>query len=42
MSQNNHPILYVGIDIAKATFQLHLEGRTENLPNTKAGHAACG
>jgi transposase len=41
MSQNNHPILYVGIDIAKATFQLHLEGRSENLPNTKAGQAAC-
>jgi transposase len=41
MSQNNHPILYVGIDIAKATFQLHLEGRLESLPNTKAGHAAC-
>src|SRR5205823_7374324 len=41
MSQNNHSILYVGIDIAKATFQLRLEGRTENLPNPKAGQAAC-
>jgi transposase len=42
MSQNNHPILYVGIDIAKATFQLHLDGRLQNLPNTRAGHATCG
>src|SRR5436309_13635942 len=41
MSQNNHSTFYAGIDIAKATFQLHVGGRSESLPNTRAGHAAC-
>ncbi len=41
MSQNNHSTFYAGIDVAKATFQLHAGGCSESLPNTRAGHAAC-
>lgn len=33
------PIVYAGLDIAKATLQLHLQGRQHALPNTTAGHA---
>mgnify|MGYP002634463982 CR=1 FL=1 len=45
MSQNTIAImtpnitpLYVGLDIAKATLQLHLQGRQYDLKNTAAGH----
>jgi transposase len=31
--------VYAGLDIAKATLQLHLAGRQHALPNTAAGHA---
>lgn len=30
--------VYAGLDIAKATLQLHLQGRQHALPNTAAGH----
>src|SRR2546430_2281574 len=30
--------VYVGLDIAKATLQLHLQGRQYVLPNSAAGH----
>jgi transposase len=38
MSQNN-PILYVGLDIAKLSLQLHLAGRFYCLNNDAKGHA---
>lgn len=38
MSQNNFTTIYAGLDIAKATLQVHLEGRAQELPNTAAGH----
>jgi transposase len=40
MSQNNHnpSIIYVGLDIAKASLALHLEGRFHNLTNDSKGH----
>lgn len=33
------PSVYAGLDIAKATLQLHLQGQQYALPNTSAGHA---
>jgi transposase len=39
MSQNNTSIIYAGLDIHKATLQLHLTGRDYELPNTPAGHS---
>lgn len=39
MSQNNPSILYVGLDVAKLTLQLHLAGRFYSLPNDPKGHA---
>src|SRR3954470_22649083 len=39
MSQNNPSIIYTGLDIHKATLQLHFQNKGEELPNTKAGHA---
>ena len=39
MSQNNPSIIYAGLDIHKATLQLHLQNKGLELPNTKAGHA---
>jgi transposase len=33
-----HPPVYVGLDIAKATLQLHLQDRQHVLPNTTTGH----
>jgi transposase len=41
MSQNNSTTttLYAGLDVAKATLQLHLEGRSHSLPNDAQGHA---
>jgi len=38
MSQNNLSIIYAGLDIHKASLQLHLHGRDLQLPNTTAGH----
>jgi len=39
MSQNNTSILYVGLDIAKLTLQLHLAGRFHALTNDPKGQA---
>lgn len=33
------PTVYAGLDLAKATLQLHLQGRQHALPNTAKGHA---
>lgn len=32
-------LVYAGLDVAKATLQLHLQGRQHALPNTPKGHA---
>ena len=39
MSQNNHAILHVGLDVAKLSLQLHLAGRFHSLANDSKGHA---
>jgi transposase len=39
MSQNNSHILYVGLDVAKLSLQLHLAGRFHSLANDAKGHA---
>jgi transposase len=39
MSQNNPPIIYAGLDIAKATLELYLAGQTHTLANDRKGHA---
>jgi transposase len=39
MSQNNTSILYVGLDVAKLSLQLHLAGRFHSLANDAKGHA---
>jgi len=39
MSQNNLPILYVGLDVAKASLQLDLAGQPHTLANDAKGHA---
>src|ERR1035437_6067906 len=39
MSQNNPNILYVGLDVAKLSLQLHLAGRFHLLANDAKGHA---
>lgn len=39
MSQNNTHILYVGLDVAKASLQLDLAGKTHALTNDATGHA---
>jgi transposase len=39
MSQNNISILYVGLDVAKLSLQLHLAGRFHPLANDGKGHA---
>ena len=38
MTKKSAPV-YVGLDIAKATLQLHLQGRAYDLANTPSGHA---
>jgi transposase len=38
MSQNNNHIIYAGIDVAKASLQLSLCGKSHGLKNTAAGH----
>src|SRR3954469_25151868 len=37
MNQNLSPV-YAGLDIAKASLQLHLQGRWYDLSNTSTGH----
>ena len=32
------PVVHAGLDVAKATLQLHLQGRQHALPNTASGH----
>jgi len=39
MSQNNTVILYVGLDVAKLSLQLHLAGSLHSLANDAKGHA---
>lgn len=39
MSQNNTAILYVGLDVAKLSLQLHLANRFHSLTNDAKGHA---
>jgi transposase len=39
MSQNNTAILYVGLDVAKASLQLDLAGKSHALTNDAKGHA---
>ena len=39
MSQNNPSILHAGLDIAKASLELHLAGQSYPLPNDPQGHA---
>jgi transposase len=39
MSQNNTSILYVGLDVAKLSLQLHLAGKSHALTNDAKGHA---
>jgi transposase len=38
MSQNNCPILYVGLDVSKASLQLDLAGQSHCLSNDRPGH----
>lgn len=40
MSQNNPSILYAGLDVAKASLELHLAGTSHALTNDAPGHAA--
>jgi transposase len=39
MSQNNMPILYAGLDVAKSSLQLDLAGQSHDLTNDATGHA---
>jgi len=39
MSQNNIPILYAGLDVAKDSLALDFQGRSHALPNDAKGHA---
>jgi transposase len=39
MSQNNPSILYVGLDVAKLSLQLHVAGSSHSLANDRQGHA---
>lgn len=39
MSQTNHHIIYAGVDIAKASLEVHLEGTSLSLANDRKGHA---
>ena len=39
MSQNNSPILYAGLDVAKDSLQLHLANQSHTLSNDSKGHA---
>src|ERR1017187_10552178 len=35
--QANHTVVYAGVDVAKATLQLHLQGQDSELSNTAKG-----
>jgi transposase len=39
MSQNNSPILHVGLDVAKSSLQIDLAGKSLTLANDTKGHA---
>ncbi len=39
MSQNNNPMIYAGVDVAKATLQLSLNGAGHSFANDAKGHA---
>lgn len=39
MSQNNINILHVGLDVAKLTLEMHLDGHSHSLTNDTKGHA---
>jgi transposase len=39
MSQNNSSILYIGLDVAKLSLELHLAGKSHSLTNDARGHA---
>jgi transposase len=39
MSQNNTPIVYAGLDVAKPSLELHFQGRLHSLANDPKGHA---
>jgi transposase len=39
MSQNNTPILYTGLDVAKLSLELHLADKSRTLANDAKGHA---
>ncbi len=39
MSQNNTNILYVGMDVAKLSLEIHLAGHSHSLANNAQGHA---
>jgi transposase len=39
MSQNNSSILYVGLDVAKLSLQLHVADSSHSLANDRQGHA---
>src|ERR1700733_8038317 len=39
MSMNNSSILYVGLDVAKLSLELHLTGQSHPLANDPQGHA---
>src|SRR5437016_2782315 len=39
MSQNNSSILYLGLDVAKLSLELHLAGKTHSLTNDAQGRA---
>jgi transposase len=38
MNEKTAPV-HAGLDVAKASLQLHLQGKSHDLPNTPAGHA---
>jgi transposase len=40
MSQNNHSIIYAGLDVAKDSLVLDFQGRTHTLPNNPQGQAS--
>ena len=39
MSPNDNPILYVGIDVAKLSLELHLAGKSHPLTNDPKGQS---
>ena len=37
--QSNNTVVYAGVDVAKATLQLHLQGQQSEFNNTPKGNA---